>query len=335
MSGRKDLCDRKRYSKRRTGQSVCRGERMNRIPMYLFTGFLGSGKTTFIKNWIIKKAEGKRLLLLLCEDGAVKYPEDFRREYAIVCSRIRNSGDLTKELLSELVTESGAQAVIVEYNGFWSTRRLKQAMPESLFLKDKIFIGNAEDVLIYNRNLSPQLIDKIASSSQAYINRIRPDEPKQVYHDMIRSTSGRCSLFFVNADGRTERDVLPNRAPYNMREKLVLVPPDKFAFFCADLNRLPEAYEGHELQVNGLVVENDDGTTPAAYRIGAETARSVDDVGSFWSIPCVFEGEPPVGKWVQITCTVELPAEPEGEPHLIVKSYSPGFSMEGKPILFI
>ncbi len=41
------------------------------IPVYLFTGFLDSGKTVAIKDFIlgIKQHEDKKVLLIICEEG--------------------------------------------------------------------------------------------------------------------------------------------------------------------------------------------------------------------------------------------------------------------------
>lgn len=41
------------------------------IPVYLFTGFLESGKTTFIQETLEDPAfnEGQKTLLLVCEEG--------------------------------------------------------------------------------------------------------------------------------------------------------------------------------------------------------------------------------------------------------------------------
>ncbi len=45
------------------------------IPVYLFTGFLGAGKTTFIQDILSSEEfnEGENTLLLLCEEGEVEY----------------------------------------------------------------------------------------------------------------------------------------------------------------------------------------------------------------------------------------------------------------------
>ena len=46
-------------------------EMQNEVPVYLFTGFLGAGKTTFIQDILSDKHfnEGENTLLLLCEEG--------------------------------------------------------------------------------------------------------------------------------------------------------------------------------------------------------------------------------------------------------------------------
>ena len=53
---------------------------MRDIPVYLFTGFLGAGKTSFIKETLENHEFGDdgRTLLLICENGEVRYePEKF------------------------------------------------------------------------------------------------------------------------------------------------------------------------------------------------------------------------------------------------------------------
>ena len=54
------------------------------IPVYLFTGFLGAGKTTFIQDILSSDDfnEGENTLLLLCEEGEEEYePDKFQGFY--------------------------------------------------------------------------------------------------------------------------------------------------------------------------------------------------------------------------------------------------------------
>ena len=51
---------------------------MQEMPVYLFTGFLEAGKTSFIKETLTDKRfhSGQRTLLLLCEAVETEYDAD-------------------------------------------------------------------------------------------------------------------------------------------------------------------------------------------------------------------------------------------------------------------
>ena len=62
------------------------------VPVYLFTGFLDSGKTTFIQEVMEEEEfnEGERTLLLLCEEGEVEYDRpsrDWKQRFCITRRR--------------------------------------------------------------------------------------------------------------------------------------------------------------------------------------------------------------------------------------------------------
>ena len=54
---------------------------MFEVPVYMITGFLESGKTSFIQDVLSSPdfADGQKTLLLVCEEGEVEYDE---KEYA-------------------------------------------------------------------------------------------------------------------------------------------------------------------------------------------------------------------------------------------------------------
>ena len=49
------------------------------IPVYMFTGFLESGKTQFIKDTLLDPGftENEKTLIVACEDGIDQYDKDF------------------------------------------------------------------------------------------------------------------------------------------------------------------------------------------------------------------------------------------------------------------
>ena len=87
---------------------------MNEIPVYLFTGFMDSGKTSLIKDTLFEQGfakEGKSLVIC-CEDGDAEFTDEEleKNNSNIDINRIREiitefqSGkDMTNEFLKEII----------------------------------------------------------------------------------------------------------------------------------------------------------------------------------------------------------------------------------------
>ncbi|WP_322020240.1 GTP-binding protein [Clostridium butyricum] len=92
-----------------------------KVPVYLFTGFLESGKTTFIKE-ILKDEDfvtNENSLLILCEEG-VEELEKYELEKANTTVILINSEDeLTPELIRIQIEKCKADRVLIEFNGMW------------------------------------------------------------------------------------------------------------------------------------------------------------------------------------------------------------------------
>ena len=89
------------------------------IPVYLFTGFLESGKTTFIQETFEdpRFKENGNTLLLVCEEGFNEYDVSRFADKNVIIETVLEESDLTKELLSSLCKKHKIKRVIVEYNG--------------------------------------------------------------------------------------------------------------------------------------------------------------------------------------------------------------------------
>ena len=82
---------------------------MRDMPVYLFTGFLGSGKTSFIKETLENHEFGDdgRTLLLICENGEVQYePEKFVGP-GVRIERIKSEAELNEVNLGRIDRQGG------------------------------------------------------------------------------------------------------------------------------------------------------------------------------------------------------------------------------------
>ena len=68
------------------------------VPVYLITGFLESGKTTFLRD-VLQGGDfydGEPGLLILCEEGEVEYDEEALAKYNTVVEVIESREDFTE-----------------------------------------------------------------------------------------------------------------------------------------------------------------------------------------------------------------------------------------------
>ena len=84
------------------------------IPVYVFTGFLESGKTKFIQDILADPnfTENERTVLLLCEEGIEEYDEKWLLHYGTALVPIESEDRLTPNILKRHVEAGKADAGI-------------------------------------------------------------------------------------------------------------------------------------------------------------------------------------------------------------------------------
>ena len=112
------------------------------IPVYLFVGFLESGKTKFIQETFEDPNfdSGDKTLLLICEEGEEEYnPKKFAFP-GVTVKVLEDKAELNPQNLLKLEKESGAGRVVIEYNGMWLLQDLAEALPELTSCNDYLDI---------------------------------------------------------------------------------------------------------------------------------------------------------------------------------------------------
>ena len=86
------------------------------IPVYLFTGFLESGKTKFIQEMMSDDRfnEGEETLLLLFEEGEEEYHPEYFASSNVHIEVVDDIEDLNDKFLSSLEKKYNIKSVIVE-----------------------------------------------------------------------------------------------------------------------------------------------------------------------------------------------------------------------------
>ena len=119
---------------------------MIQIPVYVFTGFLDSGKTKFIQETLEDERfnAGERTLLLVFEEGEEEY--DFSTyPHQNVYLEVLDQQTVTTKQLQQLAKKHKAQRIVAELNGMQLVGDLYSRFPEEWVVAQEVmFVLDAD-----------------------------------------------------------------------------------------------------------------------------------------------------------------------------------------------
>ncbi len=224
------------------------------IPVYLFTGFLESGKTTFIQDTLEDKRfnSGERTLLLVCEEGEEDYnPDLFSGKNVSICT-IDSEDELNENKLDALVKSYNAQRVLVEYNGMWMIQSFYDNMPEDWVPYQNMLFFDSNTFLSYNANMRSLVVDKLSDCDVVVFNRIPSGFDTMQFHKIVRGTSRRANILYEYADGTLIPDEIEDPLPFDINAPVIEIADRDFALFYRDLTEEMKKYKGKTVRFKAL-----------------------------------------------------------------------------------
>lgn len=218
----------------------------NDIPVYLFTGFLESGKTRFIQETLEDKRfnKGEKTLLLVCEEGVEEYEPDQFSGKNVFIREVQSEADLTTENLDKWQRDTGSERVVVEYNGMWMLDVLYTAMPQNWVVYQEFMFADATTFLTYNANMRQLTYDKLKSCELVVFNRFKPDMDRMPYHKIVRGASRRSDIAYELSADKVEYDDIEDPLPFDLEAPVIEIGDDDYAVWYRDLSETPKNYEG-------------------------------------------------------------------------------------------
>ena len=145
-----------------------------RVPIYLVTGFLESGKTTFLDFTLQQEyfAIDGKTLLILCEEGEEEYDMDKLKLTNTVVEVIEDEEDLTPQRLAAMDIIHQPERVVIEYNGMWLVSKFEQMeLPEGWGIEQEITCVDATTYQVYMANMKSLFMDMIRNTDMVVFNR--------------------------------------------------------------------------------------------------------------------------------------------------------------------
>ncbi len=283
------------------------------IPVYLFTGFLDSGKTTFIQE-VLEEEEfnfGERTLLLLCEQGEVEYDRSrFYNPKRVYIEHIKNESDLTESNLAAMLLHHKASRVVIEWNGMWNLNNLSENVPENWLLYQQTMFVDANTFLLYNTNLRQQTFDQLKGAELIVFNRCKKNGFKDwqlEVHKICRVANRNNQIVYEFNAHDVIVDDIEDPLPYDMTKKRLDIKEEYYAEWYRDLTENQDDYQSKEVFVKGMAVIGDE-LAPDEMIFGRHVMTCCEDDIAFAGSLC--KADPEMldglknGDWVDILAEV-------------------------------
>lgn len=227
------------------------------LPVYLMTGFLESGKTSFILETLNDKqfSRGERTLVIACEQGEVEYDERILKASKSVVEYIEDEADFNAENLNALVAKHKPSRIMLEYNGMWSLRDMAVKAPKDwIFYQIFMFVDHSRFDMYLN-NMRQLLSDDIAVSDLIIFNRCEQGKvDKKRLRRVIKPLNPRIDMMFEYMDGSIEQGFQgEDEMPFDVKANPIDIVHDDFGLWYVDIMSNAARYKDKNIRVRGMV----------------------------------------------------------------------------------
>ena len=148
-----------------------------KIHIEIVTGFLGSGKTSFINSLLSEtQVEGEKVLIFQLEHGEKKVLQSTNINYFIKVKELNEVKDLKEEMIYSIKKYS-PNRIIIEYNGTSNLKELIDMLNEKIYREySKVttifFVADGKNLKKYIDNVGSFIIPFIQYSNMIVINNM-------------------------------------------------------------------------------------------------------------------------------------------------------------------
>ena len=279
---------------------------MQQIPVYVFTGFLDSGKTKFIQETLEDPRfnDGEQTLLLVFEEGEEEY--DFSTyPHKNVYLEVLDQQTVTTKQLQALAKKYKAQRVVAELNGMQLVGDLYMRFPEEWVVAQEVMFADSTTSMAYNANMRNLVMDKLVGAQMVVFNRLQPGADTMDLHKLSRAANRRIDILYDYLDGTTAPDEIEDPLPFDINAPVIEVKDADYALWYRDVTEEPAKYDGKTVSFKGQValLRRDKNNMFAPGRFVMTCC--VDDI-EFCGVPCRYDQAKSLEprSWVQVTAKI-------------------------------
>ena len=285
---------------------------MIQIPVYVFTGFLDSGKTKFIQETLEDPRfnTGERTLLLVFEEGEEEYDFSMYPNQNVYLE-VLDQETVTAKQLQALAKKHKAQRVVAELNGMQLVGDLYSRFPDEWVVAQEVMFADSTTFMTYNANMRNLVMDKLVGGQMVIFNRLEPEQDTMPFHKLVRAANRRIDIMYEYTDGSTAFDEIEDPLPFDINAPVIYIKDEDYALWYRDVTEEPQKYDGKTVCFKGQVAmlrrSRENMFAPGRFVMTC----CADDI-QFCGVPCRYEGSSKLESrsWVMVEAKISCEKHP-------------------------
>ena len=185
----------------------------------VISGFLGAGKTTFIKRLLNTNLKDEKVVLIENEYGDVSIDTDLLKDSKIEVKELSQGciccslvGDFSKSL-NEVINKFNPDRILIEPSGVGKLSDVIKAIQSaglSDYINSLVCMVDAKKAKMYDKNFGEFFIDQIQNAQTVVLSRmdIIKEENASNALDIIRKHNNHCVVITTPIDKLSDEDLL-------------------------------------------------------------------------------------------------------------------------------
>lgn len=284
---------------------------MAEIPVYFFTGFMDSGKTTLIQETLFENGfaeDDDHILIIACEDGDVEYDTEKLKTINASVATIDTEAEFNTEHLQEIADQYRPDVVFVEYNGTWGVGEVyEMELPKNWVIVQSLATVDATTFEMYMANMRSMMMEQFFQAEVVIFNRCDDNTPKSKFRGNIKAVNRPAQIVYERADGTI--DDREEELPFDINADVIEISDADYALWFMDCMENPKKYDGKKVHFLGLVYNPKDGKLKRGVIVPGRFAMTccVEDI-TFLGMMCKtgMENTPEHRSWIDLTARIKV-----------------------------
>ena len=231
---------------------------MKEIPVYLITGYLDSGKTTFVQQTLADQVfcENSNILVISFEEGEIDLkPTEFASKNVFI-EFLDADCEYSALTFADMINRTKVDKIIIEYNGMHLLEELYATLPRNWVIAQQVLFFDSTTFAVYNANMRNLTVDKMRDTDLIVFNRATDESDFNLFHKVVRTTNRQAMILYEKVSGEIMRDEIEDPLPYDIEAPVIEIEDKDFAIFFRDLAENPSVYENKTVRFKAMTVKN-------------------------------------------------------------------------------